>query len=74
MERVFDAPRELVFRAFTDPELIPRWWGMRDSTTVVDSMDVRPGGAWRYVQIAPDGTRHAFRGEFREIVPPQRIV
>ena len=73
MERVFNAPRELVFRAFVDPELVPKWWGMRTSTTIVDKMDVRPGGAWRYVQVMSDGTEHGFRGEYREIVPPEKI-
>ena len=73
MERVFDAPRELVYRAFTDPQLVPRWWGFRNSKTVVDKMDVRPGGSWRYVQVSPDGTEHAFRGEYREVSPPNDL-
>jgi uncharacterized protein YndB with AHSA1/START domain len=73
--RVFDAPRALVFRAFTDPKLIPRWWGPRAFTTRVDQMDVRPGGHWRYVQLGSDGAdTPAFHGEYREIVPPERIV
>jgi uncharacterized protein YndB with AHSA1/START domain len=74
MERVFDAPRELVYRAFTEPELVPRWWGFRTSKTVVDKMEVRPGGSWRYVQVSPDGTEHAFRGEYLELRPPERIT
>ena len=74
MTRVFDAPRELVFKAYTDPEAIPHWWGQRNSVTIVDKMDVRPGGAWRYVARVPDGTEYAFRGEFREVVPPERLV
>jgi uncharacterized protein YndB with AHSA1/START domain len=74
MTREFDAPRELVFKAFTDPELIPRWWGQRNSTTIVDKLDLRPGGLWRFVQRTPDGTEHAFNGEFREIVPPVRLA
>jgi uncharacterized protein YndB with AHSA1/START domain len=72
-ERVFDAPRERVFAAFTDPELIPRWWGPRDTTTIVDQMDVRPGGAWRFVHRGPDGET-GFRGTYREVAPPERIV
>lgn len=72
--REFDAPRERVFAAFTDPELIPEWWGMRESKTVVDKMDVRPGGEWRYVQESPDGSEHGFRGVYREVTPPERIV
>lgn len=74
MTREFDAPRDLVFKAFTDPDLIPRWWGLRNSTTVVDKLDPRPGGHWRFVEHAPDGSEHAFKGEFREIVPPQRLT
>ena len=74
MTRVFDAPRDLVFKAHTDPELVPRWWGQRGSTTVVDTMDVKPGGAWRFVQKAPDGSEYAFRGEYREVVPPERLA
>lgn len=74
LERVFDAPRERVFAMFTDPELIPQWWGPRGVTTVVDQMDVRPGGAWRFVVRHPDGRENAFRGEFREITPPELVV
>jgi uncharacterized protein YndB with AHSA1/START domain len=74
IERVFDAPRELVFKLFTDPTAIPHWWGPRRLTTTVEKMDVRPGGAWRFVQRGPDGGEFAFRGEYREIVPPERLV
>jgi uncharacterized protein YndB with AHSA1/START domain len=74
MERRFDAPREKVFRAFVDPALVPQWWGMRGSTTVVDVIDPRPGGAWRFVQVAPDGIEHGFRGEYREVIEPERIT
>jgi uncharacterized protein YndB with AHSA1/START domain len=73
-ERVFDAPRDRVFAAFTDPELIPEWWGPRGSTTVVDQMDVRAGGSWRFVIRAADGSESGFRGTYREITPPERIV
>ncbi len=74
MTRVFDAPRELVFKAYTDPKLIPQWWGPRGLTTTVDKMDVRPGGVWRFVLRGPDGNEYAFNGVYREIVPPERIV
>jgi uncharacterized protein YndB with AHSA1/START domain/DNA-binding transcriptional ArsR family regulator len=74
IERVFDAPRDRVFSAFTDPKLIPEWWGPRGTTTVVDQMDVRPGGSWRFVIRNADGTENAFRGTYREIIPPERIV
>jgi uncharacterized protein YndB with AHSA1/START domain len=71
IERVFDAPRDRVFAAFTDPKLIPEWWG---STTIVDQMDVRPGGSWRFVSQNADGSETAFRGTYREVTPPERIV
>lgn len=74
MSRVFDAPRELVFQDHIDPVHIPRWWGQRQSTTIVDTLDPKPGGAWRYIQRDPDGNEYAFRGEFREVVPPERLV
>jgi uncharacterized protein YndB with AHSA1/START domain len=74
VERVFDAPRDRVFAAFTDPELIPEWWGPRETTTVVDEMDVRPGGSWRFVMRNADGSEDGFRGTYREVTPPERIV
>jgi uncharacterized protein YndB with AHSA1/START domain len=73
-ERVFDAPRERVFAAYTDPKLIPEWWGPRRMTTVVDQMDVKPGGTWRFVAHDPDGPEQGFRGAYREVAPPERIV
>ena len=74
MRRVFDAPRELVYQTHTDPNHIPRWWGPRRMTTTVDTLEVRPSGAWRFVQRDPEGNEYAFRGEFREVVPPERLV
>ena len=74
MTRVFDAPRELVFEAHSKCEHIEKWWGPRRYTLSVCEMDFRPGGAYRFVQRGPDGEEHGFRGEFREIVPPERIV
>jgi uncharacterized protein YndB with AHSA1/START domain len=73
-ERVFDAPRDRVFAAFVDPRLIPRWWGPRGTATIVDVMDVRPGGSWRFVSHDSDGSETAFRGTYREVVAPERIV
>jgi uncharacterized protein YndB with AHSA1/START domain len=64
IEREFDAPRELVFRAHTDPELLVRWLGPRRLTMVVDHLDVRDGGSWRYVHRDADGTEYGFRGVF----------
>lgn len=73
MERVFDAPRELVWKAFTDPESIPRWWGPRVLTTTVDKMEVRPGGIWRYLQRDPEGNEYAFNGKYLEITQPEKL-
>ena len=74
MMRVFDAPRELVYQAHTDAKHIGQWWGPRRLTTTIDTLDVRPGGAWRFVQRDQEGNEYAFRGEFREVVPPERLV
>jgi uncharacterized protein YndB with AHSA1/START domain len=74
MSRVFNAPRDRVFHAYTDPKLIPKWWGLRRQTTTVDTMDVRRGGRWRYVCRDPDRTEYGFRGEYREVQRPERIV
>jgi uncharacterized protein YndB with AHSA1/START domain len=74
MTRTFDAPRDLVFRTMTDANLIPRWWGPRRSTTVVDEMDLRPGGRWRYVVRDDDGTEHAFHGVYHDVAAPDRLV
>jgi uncharacterized protein YndB with AHSA1/START domain len=68
--RTFDAPREQVWTAFTDPELIPRWWGKHGTTTTVVEMDVRPGGKWRYVNSAADRDDVAFYGEYLEVDRP----
>lgn len=74
IERIFEAPRDRVFAVYTDPELIPEWWGPRGTTTVVDRMDVRTGGGWRFVARNADGSETAFRGTYREVDPPGRIV
>ncbi len=72
--QTFDAPRALVFSIMHDPAHIPNWWGPRYLRTVVETMDFRPGGKWRFLQYAPDGTVHAFKGEYIEIVVPERVV
>ena len=74
IERVFNAPRDRVFATFTDPELIPEWWGPRGTTTVVDRMDLRAGGGWRFVNRNSEGSETAFRGTYREVTPPERVV
>ncbi len=72
--REFDAPRDVVYKAMTDPKLIPQWWGPRRATTIVDKMEVRPGGVWRFVMREADGKESGFRGQYREIVPSEKIV
>jgi uncharacterized protein YndB with AHSA1/START domain len=72
--REFDAPRELVFKAFTDPELVPQWWGPRRLSTLVDKMDVRPGGLWRFINQDPDGNEYGFHGVYHEVSAPERII
>jgi uncharacterized protein YndB with AHSA1/START domain len=74
IEREFDAPAHLVFRAYTEPDLVRRWWtGGRGEMTVVE-IDLRVGGRWRYAMETPDGSESAFHGEYREIVPDERLV
>jgi uncharacterized protein YndB with AHSA1/START domain len=72
-ERTFNAPRKAVWKAFTDPQLIPRWWGPHGTTTTVVEMDVRPGGNWRYLSSAPDRDDVAFYGRYLEVEPPERF-
>ena len=74
VEREFDAPRERVFAAYTDPELIPQWWGPRGTTTIVDELNARTGGRWQFRAPNSDGSEIVFRGVFREVTPPERIV
>ncbi|HEY5261640.1 MAG TPA: SRPBCC family protein [Solirubrobacteraceae bacterium] len=73
-ERVFGVPRDRVFEAFTNPQLIPRWWGPRRMTTIVEEMDVRRGGRWRFISHDCEGQEQGFRGIYREITPPERLV
>lgn len=72
--RTFDAPRSLVFKIYTDPSLIPQWWGPRYLTTVVDKMEVRPGGLWRYVQHDSQGNEYGFHGVYHSVNSPEEIV
>lgn len=74
MTRVFDAPRDVVFKAFTDPALIPKWWGPRRYETFVDRAEVRSGGRWRFVSRDTDGTEYGFKGVYHDIVAPDRVV
>jgi len=72
-ERVFDAPRERVWRAYTDPGLVAQWWG-RGNPVDVERLEVERGGHWRFVEHGPDGTTYGFEGRFREVTPPERLV
>jgi uncharacterized protein YndB with AHSA1/START domain len=72
--RVFDAPRELVFKAWTEPERLKRWWGPKGSTTPYCEIDLRPGGVMNHCMRSPDGRDIWGKGVFREIVVPERIV
>ena len=72
--RIFDAPRELVFEAWTDPKHIAQWWGPNGFTNTIHSMDVRPGGEWDFIMHGPDGTDYKNRIVYREVVRPSRLV
>jgi uncharacterized protein YndB with AHSA1/START domain len=72
--REFDAPRHLVYKAWTTPELVARWWTARRGTAKGMEIDLRVGGRWRYAMETADGQEVAFHGEYREIVPNERIV
>ncbi|MDR2988557.1 MAG: SRPBCC family protein [Nocardiopsaceae bacterium] len=74
MTREFDAPRDLVFRAYTDPELLVRWLGPRDLAMTVDCYEVRDGGRWRYVLADPHGNAHGFHGVFHGDPSPEAMV
>ena len=72
--REFDAPKNLVYRAWTTPELVKRWWNAKRGEVTIAEIDLRVGGSWRYVMVTDSGFEVAFHGEFREIVPNERIV
>jgi uncharacterized protein YndB with AHSA1/START domain len=72
--REFEAPRRLVYRAFTTPDLVRRWWHANRGEVTVVEIDLRVGGAWRQVMVTTDGTEVGFHGVYREVVPEERIV
>jgi uncharacterized protein YndB with AHSA1/START domain len=74
MAREFDAPRELVWAAMTDPEQVIHWWGPRGFTTTIEQMDVRPGGVWKHVMHGPDGANYPSECVFQEVAAPSRLV
>jgi uncharacterized protein YndB with AHSA1/START domain len=74
LTRVFDAPRELVWKAWTDPQHIVKWWGPDGFTDTIETMDVRPGGTWKHVMHGPDGTDYANNSRYLEVAEPERLV
>ena len=74
IRREFDAPRDVVFAAFMDPALIPNWWGPRRYSTIVDHMEPRAGGSWRFLNRDADGNEFAFRGVFHTVNAPESLV
>ncbi|MGC2048603.1 MAG: SRPBCC family protein [Gallionella sp.] len=74
IERIFDAPRELVRKAWTEPEHVARWWGPDGFSTTIEKMDFSVGGVWKHVMHGPDGKDYPNSSVFREIVKPERIV
>jgi uncharacterized protein YndB with AHSA1/START domain len=74
MVRSFNAPRELVFKAYTDPDMIPQWWGPKYLTTKIDALELKPGGKWRFLQYDEKGNEYAFSGIYKEVIRPERLV
>src|SRR5687768_6396720 len=72
IERIFNAPRDRVWKAYTDPELVAQWWG-RGNKLVIERFEVQRGGHWRFVEHSPEGV-NGFEGRFREVTPPERLV
>ena len=72
IERIFNAPRDRVWKAMTDPKLVAQWWG-RGNKLVIERMEVERGGHWRFVEHSPEGT-HGFEGRYAEVTPPERVV
>ena len=70
----FDAPKHLVYKAFTTPELVKRWWHAKRGEMTVCEIDLRVGGKWRYAMVTDDGFEVGFHGEYREVVPNERVV
>jgi uncharacterized protein YndB with AHSA1/START domain len=74
MTRVIAAPRDRVFQAYTDPEMVAQWWGMEGITTIVDTLEARKGGSWRFIHRGPDGSEYAFNGVYHDVTAPERLV
>jgi uncharacterized protein YndB with AHSA1/START domain len=74
LTRKFKAPRALVYQTYTDAAAIPQWWGPRGLTTVVDKMEVKPGGQWRFVQHDSEGNEFGFHGFYHQVIPSERLI
>ncbi len=74
ISRVIDAPRELVWEAWTNPKYADKWWGPNGFVNTTESMDLRVGGEWRYMMVGPDGTRYPNRMAYKEVTPPSKLV
>lgn len=74
IETMINAPRDLIYQAYVDPKAIPHWWGPARLRTVVEEMDVKVGGKWKYLQYEPDGTEYVFHGEYKEVDRPNKIT
>jgi len=74
LSRLFDAPRELVWEVWTNPNHVAKWWGPNGFSTTIHEMDVRPGGKWHHTMHGPDGTDYPNKSIFKEVVKPERIV
>ncbi len=72
--QIFEGPRVKVFRIYSDPKLLPEWWGPRYLKTTVEKMEFRPGGSWRVIQREPKGKEHGFHGVYHDVKAPERIV
>jgi uncharacterized protein YndB with AHSA1/START domain len=74
LSRVFDAPREMVWEAWTDPKQVALWWGPKGFTTTIEEMEVRPGGVWKQVMHGPDGAEYPNKSVFLDVVPYERLA
>ncbi|MFB4169659.1 SRPBCC family protein [Virgibacillus sp. JSM 102003] len=74
ISRIFNAPRELVFKTYTDPVTVPEWWGPKRYKTTVDQMDVKKGGIWRFIHRDVEGNEYAFNGVYHEVSSPEKII
>jgi uncharacterized protein YndB with AHSA1/START domain len=72
--QIYDALRGLVFKTYSEPAYIPKWWGPRAIVTIVDEMNFRPGGNWRFINSGVDGREHVFSGQYRKIIPNELVV